>query len=232
MRCFWDRPLVFYTVCKDKITSIAHLTDEIQALPKDASLILECLTLPDFYQDIASHFTEAGRTDIKILDCSVIVPTSRTKSSIWISGSEAAIESVAFLSKAHNNVHVISGGLGAANKLRLTSCLLEAAHAVTAAEATGLASKAGIDAKEIYNIITNAAGNSSVYEELVPHMLQGDSNLKPSIESLLHKIVSCFHGERHRHLFKCDVQLAYTDLEHCHVFVQKSQLPFTTVLCQ
>ncbi|EWG54543.1 hypothetical protein FVEG_12738 [Fusarium verticillioides 7600] len=160
----------------------------LHSLPKDASLILECLTLPDFYQDIASHFTEAGRTDIKILDCSVIVPTSRTKSSIWISGSEAAIESVAFLSKAHNNVHVISGGLGAANKLRLTSCLLEAAHAVTAAEATGLASKAGIDAKEIYNIITNAAGNSSVYEELVPHMLQGDSNLKPSIESLLHKI--------------------------------------------
>jgi hypothetical protein len=136
------------------------------------------------------------------------------------------------LSKSHDNVHTITGGLGAANKLRLTSFLLEATHTVTAAEATGLASKAGIDANEIYSIITNAAGNSSAYEELVPHMLQGDSQLQPSIESLLHKIVSCSRGERRCHLFKWDVQLAYTDLEHCHGFVQKSQLPFTTVLCQ
>lgn len=158
--------------------------------------MLECLALPDYYQSLATRFTEAGRSDIKILDCSVVASRSRTKSSIWISGSEAALESISFLSKAHDNVHFISGGLGAANKLRLTSYLLEATHAVTAAEATGLASKAGIDANEIYSIITNAAGNSSAYEELVPHMLQGDSHLKPSIESLLHKIVSCSHGER------------------------------------
>ncbi|CVK98992.1 uncharacterized protein FPRN_03917 [Fusarium proliferatum] len=160
----------------------------IHSLPKDASLMLECLALPDYYQDLASRFTEAGRPDIKILDCSVVASRSRTKSSIWISGSEAALESVSFLSKAHDNVNVISGGLGAANKLRLTSHLLEATHAVTAAEATGLASKAGIDENEIYSIIINAAGNSSAYEELVPHMLQGDSNLKPSIDSLLNKI--------------------------------------------
>lgn len=153
--------------------------------------MLECLALPDYYQDLASRFTEAGRPDIKILDCSVVASRSRTKSSIWISGSEAALESVSFLSKAHDNVNVISGGLGAANKLRLTSHLLEATHAVTAAEATGLASKAGIDENEIYSIIINAAGNSSAYEELVPHMLQGDSNLKPSIDSLLNKIVRC-----------------------------------------
>ncbi|KAF5632404.1 3-hydroxyisobutyrate dehydrogenase [Fusarium tjaetaba] len=159
----------------------------IHSLPKDASLILECLTQPDYYQDLASRLAKAGRPDIKILDCSVIAPSSRTKSSIWISGSKASLKSVSFLSEAHDNVHVISGGLGAANKLRLTSCLLEATHTVTAAEATGLASKAGIDANEIYSIIINAAGNSSAYEELVPHMLQGDSQLKPSIESLLHK---------------------------------------------
>ncbi|KAL9571781.1 hypothetical protein ACKAV7_004105 [Fusarium commune] len=163
----------------------------IHSLPKDASLMLECLALPDYYQELASRFTEAGRPDIKILDCSVVASStrsSRAKSSVWISGSGAAIESVAFLSKAHDNVHVISGGLGAANKLRLTSYLMEATHAVTAAEATGLASKAGIDANEIYNIIINAAGNSSAYEELVPQMLQGNSHVKPSIESLLHKI--------------------------------------------
>ncbi|KAJ9424616.1 hypothetical protein QL093DRAFT_2587549 [Fusarium oxysporum] len=171
-----------------KITHEARLADQLQALPKDASLMLECLALPDYYQGLASRFTEAGRTDIKILDCSVVAPSSRTKSSIWISGSGAAVESVAFLSKAHDNVHVISGGLGAANKLRLTSYLMEATHAVTAAEATGLASKAGIDANEIYSIIINAAGNSSAYEELVPHMVQGNSQVKPSIESLLHNI--------------------------------------------
>ncbi|KAM5368875.1 hypothetical protein ACJA88_010815 [Fusarium oxysporum] len=171
-----------------KITYEARLTDQLQALPKDASLMLECLALPDYYQGLTSRFTEAGRTDIKILDCSVVAPSSRTKSSIWISGSGAAIESVAFLSKAHGNVHVISGGLGSANKLRLTSYLMEATHAVTAAEATGLASKAGIDANEIYSIIINAAGNSSAYEEFVPHMLQGNSQVKPSIESLLHNI--------------------------------------------
>jgi 3-hydroxyisobutyrate dehydrogenase-like beta-hydroxyacid dehydrogenase len=69
--------------------------------------------------------------------------------------------------------------------------LLEATHTVTAAEATGLASKAGIDANEIYKIIVNAAGNSSSYEALVPDMLKGAAEAKPSIESLLQSIVSC-----------------------------------------
>ncbi|KAL2204816.1 hypothetical protein CC79DRAFT_1399044 [Sarocladium strictum] len=161
----------------------------IHALPKDASLILECFTTPSYYEDLAASFAEAGRADIKILDCSIIAPSNRSaQSSIWISGSPDALESVSFLANAYADVKIISGGLGSANKLRLTSHLLEATHTVTAAEATGLASKAGIDANEIYKIIVNAAGNSSSYEALVPDMLKGNAEAKPSIESLLQNI--------------------------------------------
>jgi 3-hydroxyisobutyrate dehydrogenase-like beta-hydroxyacid dehydrogenase len=165
--------------------------------------------MPEYYQELAAHLTEAGRADVKILDCSIVARNTRSssdKSSIWISGSREALESIDSLLKAHVNVKIISGGLGSANKLRLTSHLLEATHAVTAAEATGLASKAGIDADEIYKIIINAAGNSSAYEQLVPDMLQRSSPAKPSIKSLLQNIVSGSH-QKHDPRLQCQSEM-------------------------
>lgn len=71
-------------------------------------------------------------------------------------------------------LHVIEGGEGTASKIKMVNQLLVGIHIAVAAEAMGLAAKAGLDTREVYNIITNAVGNSWAFENRVPHMLEGD----------------------------------------------------------
>lgn len=110
--------------------------------------------------------------------------------SIWASGSPEALEvSESLLKDIAPVVHVITGGLGSTSKLRLVSQLLYGVHLVTAAEATGLAQKAGIDGWEAYKIIKNAAGGSTAYETHVPSMINRDWSSSGLLEALLEDLV-------------------------------------------
>jgi 3-hydroxyisobutyrate dehydrogenase-like beta-hydroxyacid dehydrogenase len=44
----------------------------------------------------------------------------------------------------------------------------------TAAEAMGLAAKMGLNTRTVFDVIKNAAGNSWMFENRVPHMLEND----------------------------------------------------------
>lgn len=72
------------------------------------------------------------------------------------------------------SLYVIPGGLGAASKVKTVNQLLVGTHIAAAAEAMGLAARLGLDTREVYEIIVNAAGNSWAFENRVPHMLEGD----------------------------------------------------------
>jgi len=43
-----------------------------------------------------------------------------------------------------------------------------------AAEAMGLAAKMGLNTRTVFDVIKNAAGNSWMFENRVPHMLEND----------------------------------------------------------
>lgn len=113
-------------------------------------------------------------------------------SSVWASGAPNAITAAGeLLNGLAEKVDVISGGLGSASKLKLVSQMLYGVHLVTAAEATGLAERAGIDGEEAWRIIKTAAGGSTAYESEVPNMLNKDwRNDSSSLDGLLEDLVS------------------------------------------
>lgn len=63
-------------------------------------------------------------------------------------------------------------GLGASYKI--VNQLLAGVHIAAAAEAITFAKKLGLDLEQVYKVITASAGNSWMFENRVPHILEGD----------------------------------------------------------
>lgn len=121
---------------------------------------------------------EAGRSDVFILDCPVSISAMRIGESLTIfaSGSPEALEKGKTIIKSiASNVHHIKGGCGVASKMNLVHLQLNGIHNATAAEAVSLASTAGLNVQEVYNIIVGpAAGDSRAFENQVPRMIEAD----------------------------------------------------------
>lgn len=115
---------------------------------------------------------------MKVLDCPVSGGTKRAAEgalTVFASGEAYALEEAgALLHDMSEKLYLIPGAAGAASKVKTVNQLLVGTHIAAAAEAMALATKAGLNTREVYNIITNAAGNSWAFENRVPHMLDGD----------------------------------------------------------
>ena len=91
-----------------------------------------------------------------------------------VSGNSSAVQVVRHLFEPYCTWITVPGGLGAASRTGMVADLLNGLHIATAAEAMGLAGKAGVDPRSAYEIIVNAAGSSSAFASSVPAMLDGD----------------------------------------------------------
>src|ERR1700745_2877935 len=63
-------------------------------------------------------------------------------------------------------------GQGAAFKM--VNQLLAGVHIVAASEAMAFAARQGLDLRKVYEVITASAGNSWMFENRIPHVLDAD----------------------------------------------------------
>jgi 3-hydroxyisobutyrate dehydrogenase len=73
-----------------------------------------------------------------------------------------------------------SPGIGAGFKM--INQLLAGVHIAAAAEAMTLAAKQGLDLNKVYEVITASAGSSWMFENRVPHILEGDYRPLSAVE--------------------------------------------------
>lgn len=71
-------------------------------------------------------------------------------------------------------VYRLGDKAGAGSKVKIINQLLAGVHIAAAAEAMALGIREGVDAKAIYEVITNSAGNSWMFENRMAHVLAGD----------------------------------------------------------
>ncbi|KAL2678401.1 hypothetical protein Neosp_009147 [[Neocosmospora] mangrovei] len=140
----------------------------LEGLPTGA-MILICSTIPPaFYDSIANRLSKAGRPDVLLVDCPVSGGTKRAAEgtlTIFASGSPEDLKrSDQLLKSMSETLFTIEGGTGAASKIKMVNQLLVGIHIAVAAEAMGLAAKAGLNTREVYNVIITAAGNSWAFE--------------------------------------------------------------------
>jgi len=73
-----------------------------------------------------------------------------------------------------------AAGIGASFKM--VNQLLAGVHIAAACEAVTFAKKLGLDLPTVYKVITASAGNSWMFENRVPHILEGDYAPRSAVE--------------------------------------------------
>lgn len=71
-------------------------------------------------------------------------------------------------------VYRLGDRAGNGSKVKIINQLLAGVHIAAAAEAMALGLREGVDADALYEVITNSAGNSWMFENRMAHVLKGD----------------------------------------------------------
>ncbi|MDA0572542.1 L-threonate dehydrogenase [Burkholderia gladioli] len=169
---------VLITLVVNAAQTEAVLFGEHGAVPamRAGSVVISSATVaPDFALQLGARVEAAG---LLMLDAPVSGGAARAASgemTVMSSGpaeAYAACEDV--LAAIAGKVYRLGAEHGAGSKVKIINQLLAGVHIAAAAEAMALGLREGVDADALYEVITHSAGNSWMFENRVPHILDGD----------------------------------------------------------
>jgi 3-hydroxyisobutyrate dehydrogenase len=154
------------------------------AAMKPGGIILSSATMaPDEARRLA---TQAEARGLLYLDAPISggpVKAMQGALTVMASGTPAAFAAAEpVLAGIAATVHRLgeAAGIGAAYKI--VNQLLAGVHIAAACEAMTFASRLGLDLRKVYEVITASAGNSWMFENRVPHILDGDYAPKSAVD--------------------------------------------------
>lgn len=153
------------------------------SLPKGAAII-SCATMsPD---DARRLGRQAEALGFPYLDAPVSGGASRAASgelTVMSSGSAAAYAAARpILGGFAQTVYELGGEAGIGSAFKLVNQLLAGVHIAAACEAVALAARLGLDLPKVYEVITASAGNSWMFENRVPHILEADYSPRSAVD--------------------------------------------------
>ncbi|WP_186103571.1 L-threonate dehydrogenase [Burkholderia gladioli] len=169
---------VLITLVVNAAQTEAVLFGEQGAVPamRAGSVVISSATVaPDSAVQLGARVEAAG---LLMLDAPVSGGAARAASgemTVMSSGpaeAYAACEDV--LAAIAGKVYRLGAEHGAGSKVKIINQLLAGVHIAAAAEAMALGLREGVDADALYEVITHSAGNSWMFENRVPHILNGD----------------------------------------------------------
>lgn len=151
---------------------------------RKGGLVMQCATCPaTFVRKLDERLATTGH---ELLDAPMSGGRARAESgeltfmSSGNAGAFAAAESI--LSATSAKVFRLGGKAGIGSLVKTVNQLLAGVHIATAAEAMALAAKAGADTRAVYDVISASAGNSWMFGNRVPHMLDDDYTPLSAVE--------------------------------------------------
>ncbi len=147
----------------------------LESLPEGA-VVLGCATVPPaFARELGARLAERG---VLFLDAPIsggAVKAASGELSVMASGSpEAFAAARPLLDAVATTVHQLGAEPGQGSTMKMVNQCLAGVHIATAMEALALGIRSGLDPRTVYEVITGAAGNSWMFENRVPHVLDGD----------------------------------------------------------
>nr|XP_011464487.1 PREDICTED: uncharacterized protein LOC101292421 [Fragaria vesca subsp. vesca] len=152
-----------------------QINDATIGMQKDTVLIFNSTLLPLYIKNLQTCFTADYKPAyvVDVYATKAVSDSLNGKIMIASSGSsDAILKARPVLSAMCEKLYVFEGEVGAGSKIKMVKELLEGIHLVASLEAISLGTKAGVHPWIIYDIISNAAGNSWVFKNHMPQLLK------------------------------------------------------------
>jgi 3-hydroxyisobutyrate dehydrogenase len=152
-------------------------------LAQDAVFISSATMDPDLARRLAKQLEATSR---HYLDAPISGGAQRAAQgelTILASGSKAAFAKARpALDAMAAKLYELGDEAGQGAAFKMINQLLAGVHIAAASEAIAFAAKQGLDIRKVYEVITASAGNSWMFENRVPHVLDGDYAPKSAVD--------------------------------------------------
>jgi len=176
--------VVSVVVNADQTEALLFGPDGIASRMAEDGVFVSCATVaPARARAMAQKLEATGR---HYLDAPISGGAQRAADgslTVMASGSAAAFERASpVLDTLAGKVYRLGDTAGQGAAFKMVNQLLAGIHIAAAAEAIAFAANEGLDLKKVYEVITASAGNSWMFENRVPHMIDGDYTPRSAVD--------------------------------------------------
>ena len=152
-------------------------------LAPGAVLIVSSTMAPEDARGLAARAEGAGFLYVDAPVSGGAVGARAAAMTVMASGSGPAMAKAApVFAATAKKVWTLGEAPGLGSTMKVVHQLLAGVHIAVAAEAMALGIKAGIEPQALYDVVTNAAGNSWMFENRMPHVLEGDEAPRSAVD--------------------------------------------------
>jgi 3-hydroxyisobutyrate dehydrogenase len=193
--------VVVVAVVNDKqVEAVLYGEDGAVSALRRGGLVMQCATVPAAFAKSLGE--RLARTGHELLDAPMSGGRARAESgelTFMASGTPKAFATAeSILAATSGKVFRLGDAPGIGSLVKTVNQLLAGVHIAAASEAMALAAKAGADTRAVYDVISASAGNSWMFGNRVPHMLDDDFTPLSAIEIFV-KDLGLVLGTGHEH---------------------------------
>jgi 3-hydroxyisobutyrate dehydrogenase len=168
--------LVTVVVNADQTEAVLFGENGAAAQLKPGSVVIASATVsPEFAKALGKRLKDVGLLMIDGPISGGAAKAMAGEMTIMSSGSpEAYAKCQPVLEAIAGKIYRLGDEVGPGSVVKMVNQLLAGVHIAAAGEAMALAIRAGADPEQVYEVITNSAGNSWMFQNRVPHILAAD----------------------------------------------------------
>lgn len=175
--------VVSVVVNADQTRAILGGDNGVLDVMKAGAAFISCATLPP--AEARGLAAEVEARGVHYLDAPMsggAIKAGEGALSFMASGSQDAFEAAGpALDAMAEHVYRIGDEPGQGSSVKLVNQLLAGVHIAAACEAVTLGVKMGLDPQMLFEVISNSAGSSWMFQNRVPHILDGDYAPKSAV---------------------------------------------------
>ncbi|KQQ42383.1 3-hydroxyisobutyrate dehydrogenase [Methylobacterium sp. Leaf125] len=138
---------------------------------------------PAVARRLAARLEETGRHYLDAPMSGGAVRAAEGELTFLASGTKAAFDAARpALEAMAGKLYELGDAAGQGAAFKMINQLLAGVHIAAASEAMSFAAKQGLDLRKVYEVITASAGNSWMFENRMPHVLDGDYSPKSAVD--------------------------------------------------
>ena len=151
-------------------------------LAPGAVIVASATVAPEAARALAARIADAG---FLMLDAPVSGGQAAADAgtmTVMASGPDAAFDAaMPVLETVARKVWRLGDAPGVGSTVKMVNQLLAGVHIAAAAEAMALGIRAGADPQTLFDVISNSAGSSWMWQNRVPHILDGDDTPRSAV---------------------------------------------------